>query len=149
MSDVIVEAEDSAARREAQAETPARQPLPLPCLAAFAPAAEDQCPSGLLQPPAPDFPSPVPHPALPPLVPPTVPRCLPAGPQHHHQACLLRNTATFPRLLSLQHRLREVASMGPKLLPLPPTPPNLQRPDHDHPAPRLLDPRHPPVVYLT
>uniref|UniRef100_A0A8C2ZHE7 HTH CENPB-type domain-containing protein n=1 Tax=Cyclopterus lumpus TaxID=8103 RepID=A0A8C2ZHE7_CYCLU len=42
------------------------------------PAAEDQCPSGLPQPPSPDFPSPVPHPALSPLVPPTVPGCLPA-----------------------------------------------------------------------
>ncbi|KAK9540823.1 hypothetical protein VZT92_003249 [Zoarces viviparus] len=27
-------------------------------------------------------------------------------------------------------------------------PPNLQRPDLHHPAPRLLDPRHPPVVYF-
>ncbi|KAK9528062.1 hypothetical protein VZT92_014560 [Zoarces viviparus] len=65
-------------------ETPVRQPLPLPCLAALAPAAEDQCPLGLLQPPAPDFPSPVPHSALPPFVPSTVPGCLPAAAQHHH-----------------------------------------------------------------
>ncbi len=72
ISDVIEEAEDPVAKLEAPSSgqatwqqhdsssrlrTPAWQLVPLPCLAAPTPAAEEQCPSGLLQPPALAFPS--------------------------------------------------------------------------------------------
>ncbi|XP_051237319.1 uncharacterized protein LOC127352726 [Dicentrarchus labrax] len=93
-------------------KTTARQPLPLPCLVAPVPAAE-QHPPGLPRPPAPAFPSPVPQPARPPLVPPTVTSCLPLA-EHPHLACL--HLAGY----WMSHQHLPSASEGPDCLPLPP-----------------------------
>ncbi|XP_037640141.1 transcription factor 19-like [Sebastes umbrosus] len=80
MSDVIEEAEDRAASREAQALARRQQqraedisPATTSSTLPGGPSRRRTVPLGLLQPPAPAFPPPVPHPPLPPLVPPTVP----------------------------------------------------------------------------